>query len=129
MGPVQLLEQHHPRELVWQGDRAQREAAVDPVEIEPVGAPDDEAQIESGLPALLQEPAEADRVDGLAFAIEQRREGPLREPSDYVLVLAHLHQLQSNVPRQQLLVVLDVVGERGAQAADGDDDNPHDRRY
>ena len=30
------------------------------------------------------------------------------------------------MPRQQLLIVLDIVGERWAQPAHGDDDDPHD---
>jgi len=31
--------------------------------------------------------------------------------------------------REQLLIVLDIVGERWAQPPDGDDEDPHDARY
>jgi hypothetical protein len=46
-----------------------------------------------------------------------------------VVVLSHLDQFELDVAREQLLVVLDIVGERRAQPPDGDDEDPHDARY
>ena len=46
-----------------------------------------------------------------------------------LLVLAHLDQLDAGVPREQPLVVLDVVDVRRAQPADGDDEDPHEAGY
>ena len=59
VGAEELLEQHDPRELVRQGQRAQREAVVDVVELQPERAADDEAEVAPGLAALLQEAREA----------------------------------------------------------------------
>src|SRR5437016_1191808 len=42
-----------------------------------------------------------------------------------MVVLAHLDQLDSRMACQQLAVVLNVVGERRAQPADGQDDDSH----
>jgi hypothetical protein len=46
-----------------------------------------------------------------------------------MVVLAHLDQLELDVSRKELLIVLDIVGERRPQPPDGDDEDPHDARY
>jgi hypothetical protein len=78
------------------------------------------------LPPLLEEAAEADRVELLAVAVQQRHERPLGHPSRDLLVLANLHQLEPRVAREQLLVVLRRRRRTGGAAAHGDDDDPHD---
>ena len=47
-----------------------------------------------------------------------------RDPLGHLLVLAHLDELDPRVAGEQLLVVLDVVGEGRAQPADGEHDDP-----
>ena len=122
---VELLEQHHARELVGQRQLAQRQAVLD-VQLEPERAADHEAEIASALAARLEEAAERQRIHVLAVAMEQRHERPLREPPRNLLILPHLDQLEPGVPGDQLLVVLHIVGERRPQPADGNDDYPHD---
>jgi hypothetical protein len=102
---------------------------VDVLELQPERAPDHEAQILSATPPLLQPIAERDRVELLALAVQQRDEHPLGDPAVHVIVFAHLDQLELDVAREQLLVVLDIVGERWTQPPDGDDEDPHDARY
>jgi hypothetical protein len=99
---------------------------VDLVEVEAEGPSDHEAEIASAAPAVLEEAAELDRVELVTGGVEQRHERPVRQPTPDRLVLADLDQLEAGVASDQLLVVLDVVGKRGAQAAHGDDDDTHD---
>jgi hypothetical protein len=129
---IQLLEQHHARELVGQRDRTEREAVVDLVQVETERTSDHEAQIAPARPPLLEELAESQRIHHLAVAVQQRDERPLRNPPCHVPILADLDQFEPRVPRNQLLVVVDVVYKRRAQLAHGNDDDPHDgilRRY
>jgi Protein of unknown function (DUF3467) len=123
---VELLEQYHPRELVWQGQLTQRQAMVDVLELEPERTADHEAEVAPALAARLHEPAELHRVHVLAVAMQKRHECPIREPPCHLLILAHFDQLEPGVPGDQLLVMLHVVGERRPQPADGNDDYPHD---
>jgi Protein of unknown function (DUF3467) len=122
---VDLLEQHDARELVRQRHRAERQAMVDGVELEPERAADDEAQVPTALTALLEEAAERGRVVLRAAGVEQRDERALGDAAGDLLVLADLDELESRVAREQLLVVLDVVRERWAQPAHGEDDDAH----
>jgi hypothetical protein len=123
--PEELLEQHHAGELVRERHRAEREAVVDRLEIEPERPADDEAHVAARLAPFLQESGERRGVVLLPLRVEQRHEGALGDPPCDLLVLADLYQLDPRVAGQQLLVVLHVVGERRAQAADGQDDDPH----
>ena len=125
VAPVDLLEQHDARELVGQRQAPEREAVVDGVEREPVRAADDEADVTPALAPFLQEAAERERVVLLALRVEQRDERALGDPARHLLVLADLDELDARVAREQLLVVLDVVREGWAQAAHGQDDDPH----
>jgi Protein of unknown function (DUF3467) len=122
---VQLLEQDDPRELVREGDRAKRETVVDVVQLEPERTSDHEAQVLAALPPFLQEPAEADGVELLALAVEQRHERTFWDSAPRVLVLPDLDELQTHVSCEQLLVMLHIVGERRTQPADGNDDDAH----
>src|SRR3954467_5816942 len=88
--PVDLLEQHHARELVRQRHLAEREAHVAGLEVEPARPADHEAEVAARLAALLEELAELDRVELAAVAREKAYEGPLRDPAVDALVLAHL---------------------------------------
>jgi len=115
---VQLLEQHHPSELVGQRQRAEREAMLDRVELEPERPADHEGQIATGGATLLEEPAEADAVIGLAAVGEQRHEGPRGQSSPDVLFRAQLDLLQPGVAGQQLAIVRDVVDVRSTQPTD-----------
>ncbi len=125
MRAVDLLEQDDAGELVRERHRAEREPMVDRVEREPERAADDEADVAAGLAPLLQKRGERDRVALLPAGGERRDERPVGDPACHLLVLAHLHQLDAGMAGKQLLVVLDVVGERRAQAADGQDDDLH----
>ncbi len=125
MGAVELLEQDDPGQLVGQGQLAQREAVIDAMEVKAVGTPDHEAQVLAALPALLQEAAQRDRVKLLASAVEQGDEGPLGQPAPDLLILANLDQFDPRVAGQELLIVLDVVGERWPQPTHGDDEDSH----
>jgi len=122
---IDLLEQHDPRELVGQRERAEREAVVDVVERESVRTADDEAEVAPALAPLLQEAAERLRVVLGPARVEQRDERALRQPAAHLLVLAHLDELDPRMAREQLLVVLDVVGEGRAKPPHGKDDDPH----
>jgi len=123
---IQLLEQHDPRELVRKRQLSERQAVLDVVELQAERASDHEAQIEPALAPLLQEATESNRIHPLAGSVEQRHEGPFRQPPRDVPVLSHLDQLQPRVAREQLLIMVDIVGERGALPPHGDDDDPHD---
>ena len=125
MAAVELLEQHDPRELVRQRHLPDRQAEVDLVDLEPVRPADHEAEVTATLAPLFQERTESERVHVLAIAVKQRQERAIGDPSPDLLVLAHLHQLQPRVAREQLLVVLHVVGKGWAQPADCNDEDPH----
>jgi len=129
VGPIDLLEQDYPRELVRKRDRAQRQPMVDVLELQPEGPAHHEAQVLSALAAGLQEAADGDRIDLLPFPVEQGDENPLGNAAVDVVVFAHLDQLELDVAREQLLVVLDIVGEGRAQPSHGHDEDPHDARY
>ena len=58
---VELLEQDDARELVGQRHRAEREPAVGALELQPERAADDEAPVQAGSPALLQDAGEVPR--------------------------------------------------------------------
>jgi hypothetical protein len=124
MSPVELLEQDDPCQLMRQGHPAQGKP-VNALEIQPVGAADDEAEVLAALPALLEKPAEGQRVEVFTLAVEQCHIGPVRQPPRHVLILADLDQFYARMAGQQLLVVLDVIGEWRAQPAHGDHDDPH----
>jgi hypothetical protein len=99
---------------------------VDVVELKPKRAADHKAQIESALPAALEELAERDRVKRFPTPMQQRHERPLGQSPVQLIILAHLDQLDPGAAPDQLLIVIDVIHERGAQSAHGHDDNPHD---
>jgi hypothetical protein len=126
VAPVELLEQHDARELVWQGQRSEREAMVDLIHLQPERAADDERQVTTAAATLLEKVAESQRIQSLALGVQQRHEPPFRQSPEDLLVLPDLDQLQTHVARQQLLVVLDVIGEWRAEPAHGDDNDPHD---
>src|SRR3954453_15685207 len=123
--PVDLLEQHHARELVRERHLAEREAHVAGLEVEPARSADHEAEVAAGVPPLLQELAELDRVELAAVACEQAYERALRDPPVDALVLAHLDQLEPRVAGEHLLVVLYVVRIRWAKAPDCYDQRAH----
>jgi hypothetical protein len=126
MAAIELLEQHDPRELVGQGQLAQRKPMVDLIDLEPERSADHEAQVAAALAAVLEEGAEPQRVHVLAIPVQQGHEPAIRQAPQDLLVLTHLDQLQPRVACQQLLVVLDVIGERRAQSPHGDYHDPHD---
>ena len=99
---------------------------LDALELEPEGPADDEAQLTPALAPLLEEAAEADRVEPLTVAVQQRNESALGNPPRHLLILANLHQFEACMPGQKLLIMLDIVGERRPQPAHGDDDDAHD---
>ena len=66
----------------------------------------------------------ANRVVLAPVGRQQADVGALGDPALDRLVLAHLDQLEPRVPGQQLLVVLDVVRVRWAEAPDGYDQGP-----
>jgi hypothetical protein len=123
---VELLEQNDPRELMGQRHPPERQAVLDGVELEAIGAAYHEAQIAPALTPRLEKAAEGHRVQLLTAAVEQGHERPLRKAAYHALVLAALDELEPGVSGQQLLVMLDVIGIRGTQSAHGDDDDPHD---
>jgi hypothetical protein len=125
VAPVELLEQHHPRQLVRERDRPERESVVHLVELQAVRSTDHEAQVATALAPFLQKAAERHGVEHLAIVVQQGHECPIGEPSVRLLILTHLDQLEARVSSDQLLVVLDVVGERRPQSSYGDDDYPH----
>src|ERR671921_2446373 len=66
VGAEQLLEQHDPRELVGQRERAERQPMVGALELEPERAAHDEAQVASAHAAVFEEAAEPHAVERLA---------------------------------------------------------------
>ena len=125
VSPIQLLQQDHPRELVRQRHRAQRELHVALAEAQAPGASDHEAEVHPGLPSLLEEAAERLGVEGPPLGGEEHREAAVGDALCDLLVLAHLHQLEPGVPGQELLVVLDVVCEGRPQPPHGQHQDPH----
>src|SRR4051794_21305407 len=125
VGAEELLEQDDPRELVGQRHRPEREPVVRALELEPERPADDEAEVAPAHPAVLEEPTQRDAVERLAALVEQRDERAIGEAALDALVLTHLDQVQWRVPREELRVVGDVVGERRAHPAHGHDDDPH----
>jgi len=122
---VELLEQDDAGELVREGQRAEREAVVDAVEVEAQRPADDEAQVATALATILQEAGEGHAVKGLPLARKQRQEGPVGQPPEDLLVFADLYEVELRVAGQELLIVLHVVGEGRAEAAHGEDGDPH----
>ena len=125
MTPVELLEQHDARELVWKRNFPQRQPVVDVVEVEAEWTADHEAEVLAATPPLLEKVGERERIGLLTLAMEQRHKRPLREAAGHLFVLADLDQLEPRVSREQLLVMLDVIGKRRAELAHGNDDDPH----
>jgi hypothetical protein len=123
---VELLEQDHPGELVRERKWPQREAMVGRLELEPEGSPDYEAEIAPAVAPLFQKAAEGDGIKRLAVAVQQGDKGPRRQPPSDPLALAHFDQLGARVAREQLAVVLHVVGEWGAQPPHCQHDDAHD---
>ena len=66
----------------------------------PAGPPTTKHEVEPGLAALLEEPAEALGVEGLAVGRQQHGEGAIGQALRHLLVLAHLDQLDPRVPRE-----------------------------
>ncbi len=126
MAAVELLEQDDSGQLVRQGHAPERESVVCAIELQPERPADDEAQIAPAAPPVFEKATESDRVELLPGAVEQRHERPLREPAGNLPVVSDLHQFESHIARQQLAVMLDVVGERITEPAHGDNDHPHD---
>jgi len=126
MGAIELLEQDHPGELVRKGQGSERDPMLDGLELEPVRTPDDEAQVTPALAPLLEKAAETDRVELLSVAVQERHEPALGHPPHHLLILADLDQLEADMPREELLIMLDVVGEWRPQPTHGDDDDAHD---
>ena len=126
MGPVELLEQDDAGQLMGKRDRAQREAEVDLGQLEPKRATDHEAQIHPGVTPLLEKAAEGHRIQAFAASVQKADERALGDPAGDLLVLSDLDELQAHVPGQELLIMLNIVGERGAQPAHGDDEEAHD---
>ena len=118
MGAVELLEQHHAGELVGQRHLAERQAMIDAGRgPSPNGPPITKHRSRPLLAALLEEAAERERVHLLALLVQQRHERALGQAADDLLVLADLDLLEPHVAGEQLLIVLDVVGETGDAAA------------
>src|SRR5581483_11926730 len=116
---VDLLEQHHPGELVRQRLRAEREPEIATLELDPEMTADHEAEVLARLPPLLDETAEGDRVEHPALGAQQHRERARRDAPVHPLLVAQLDRLHPRVARQQLLVVLHIVRERRSQTPDG----------
>ena len=100
---------------------------VDLVELEPERPADHEAQVAAALAPLLEEAAEA-RSSRAARRRDRSSDTNARSGIRRATCSSSRTSISSSRawPREQLLVVLDVVGERRAQPADGDDDDPHD---
>src|SRR5918992_1284900 len=124
VGAVELLQQHHPRQLVWQRHRAQRQPLVR-LEVEPLGTADHEAQVAPVPAALLEPVTELLRAERLPVARQQYGEGPVGDAGHHLLVLAHLHVVDLHVAGEHLAVVLDIVLEGRAQPAHGYQGDPH----
>src|SRR4051812_16425655 len=88
------------------------------LELGPVRAADHEHDVAAALAALLQPAGEGLRRVLAPARVQQRDVGPLRDPALDLLVLADLDQGHARVPREQPLVVLDIVRERGPHLAD-----------
>ena len=125
MPAVELLEQDDPRELVGQRQRAEREAVVDVVELQAERPADDEADVATGLAALLEKAAEGERVQLVPGPVQERDERAIRDAGGELLLLANLDRLDARVTSEQLEVVLDVVGVGRTQPPDGEDDDAH----
>src|SRR4051794_12522901 len=125
VGPEQLLEQHHARELVGQRHRAEREPVVAALQRGPERAADHEAHVAPGLPALLQPAGERLAVVGPAAVVEQRHVRALGDPPPERGVVGDLEQLHPGLPPQQAAIVLDVVGVRRPHATDREHDEAH----
>src|SRR5215216_200821 len=97
--PVELLDEHHARELVRERHRAERELLVTALELRPVRPADDEADVAPAAAPLLE---------------------PARERHRVARAFADLDELDLGVAGQHALVVLDVVGERRPHPADRD---------
>ncbi len=126
MPTIELLEKDDAGELMGQRQSAERQAMIDLVELETVWPSDHEAQVAAALAAFFQKPAEGHRVHLLAGGVEERDEGPRGQPAQHALLFADLDELEASVAADELLIVLDVVGERWTQATHGDDDDSHD---
>src|SRR4051794_19873941 len=130
VGAEELLEQHHPRELMRQGHRSQREPVIRAGVAAAVAerSADHEAQVARLDPAFVEEAAEGHRVHRVALGVEHRDKRPLRDAAEDLLVLADLDDLDLRMACEQPLIVLHVVGIGRAEAAYRHDDDLHDPR-
>src|SRR5918997_5129953 len=124
VGAVELLQQHHPRQLVRQRHRPERHPLVR-LEVEPHRPADHEAEVAPVHAALLEPLAELLRAALPPVAREQHREGALRDARQHLLVLADLHLVDLHVAREHLPVVLHVVLVGRAQPPHGYQEDPH----
>ena len=130
MRPVELLEQNHPRELMGQRHRAQRQTVVHPLQGRRAeGAADHERHVRPHPAALLQERAEGEAVVGPPLRRQQRDERPPRDPPRDRLRGANLHQLQLHITGEQPAVVGHVILERRAHPRLADYGQGHGLRY
>ena len=125
VGPEELLEQHHARELVGQRELAEREAVLDVRQIEPVGAADHEAHVAPVHAPVLEPAREFLRIHLVAVAMQQRDVGALGDPALDGLGLLDLDELEPRVAGDQPLVVLHVIRERRLEPPDRHDEDPH----
>ena len=128
MAAVDLLKQHHSGKLVRERELAERQAMIDvfKLDVESERPADHEGEVAATAAALLEKVGERDRIELLTATVQQGDERPIGQPPWHVLVEANLDQLETRVSGEQLLVVLHIIGERWAQPAHGNDDDPHD---
>src|SRR5215207_544270 len=119
--PVELLDQHHARELVRERHRAERQPLVAALVLGAVRPADDEADVAPTPPAVLEPARERRRVVGPPAHVEQHAIAVRRDPALDLVALAQLDQLDARPAGQHLRVVLQVVRERRPDPADRDD--------
>ena len=124
---VDLLEQHDARQLVGEGDRAERQPVIDARQI---------AGRRTGPPITKQrsrplarrcsrkslKPIESNVLPSTSSSDTNARSG-MRAATGRIV--AHLDQLQPRITPEQLDVMRDVIDERWPQTAHGDDDDSH----
>jgi hypothetical protein len=134
MSAEKLLQEHHPGELVGQGDRSQRNplygALQDRIR-EAEGPTEHETHVTAARTALCEEPGELLARERSSLPVEHADVCVLRDPLQdrgplpLRVALCQLDRLDPSMACEQALVVSDVVLEGRPNLSHADDDQAH----
>lgn len=126
MRPVELLEQNDQSKLVRKRERSKGQSEVRLWQRWwTERAADDEREVTAAATARLEEAAEVEAVSADAVERKQAQERPSRQPPCDRVCVAHLYEIETHVPAEQLAIMLDIVEVGRTQTSLPDDRHSH----